>query len=194
MGAPLANLAANLIAGGNYDEAEPFAREALELRQKVLGDAHPDTAMSWHRLSDLLYSKGDYQGAEAASREALEVYRRALPRPQEAFNFALPLTELGMILNKMGRARVAETYLRQALEIRARFLAPGHRLIASSKGALGESLRLQKRYAEAEPLLVDSYNILKSTAGEQWPRTKEVRESLKALYETWHQRGNPATY
>jgi tetratricopeptide (TPR) repeat protein len=194
MGTPLSNVALDLTNAGRYDEAEAFVREALELRQKVLGNAHPDTAMTWHRLSDLLYKKGDYQGAESAGREALEVYGRALRRPQDAFNFALPLTELGMILNKMGRPREAETYARQALEIRTRFLAPGHRLIASSKGVLGESLRLEKRYAEAEPILLESYNILKSTAGEEWPRTKEVRQSLKTLYEDLHERDKAVAY
>ena len=186
MGTTLSNLAADLTAAGKYDEAEAFVREALELRQKVLGNAHPDTSMTWHRLSDVLYNKRDYPAAESASREAIEVYRRAFNRPQDSFNFALLLNEQGMILNKMGRPREAEASAREALEIRTRFLAPGHRLIASSKGVLGESLRLEKRYAEAEPILLESYKILKSTAGEQWPRTKEVRQSLKALYETRH--------
>lgn len=191
MGATLANLGDDLIGDGKYDEAEPFVRESLEVRQRVLGNV---TAMSWHRLSDLLYSKGDYPGAESASREALAVYRRALPRPQDALNFSTPLTELGMILNKMGRSREAETSVRDALEIRTRLVAPGHRLIASSKAALGESLRLQKRYAEAEPLLIESYNILKSVTGEQNPRTKEARQSLKALYEGLHKPDKAALY
>jgi len=194
MGTTLSNLAADLIAVGKYDEAEAFVREALELRQKVLGNAHPDTSMTWHRLSDVLYNKRDYSAAESASREAIEVYRRAFNRPQDSFNFALLLNEQGMILNKMGRPLEAEASARQALEIRSRFLAPGHRLIASSKGVLGESLRLEKRYAEAEPILLESYNILKSTAGEQWPRTKEVRGSLKALYEDWHKPDQAASY
>jgi serine/threonine protein kinase len=194
MGTTLSNLAADLTAAGKYDEAEAFVREALELRQKVLGNAHPDTSMTWHRLSDVLYNKRDYPAAESASREAIEVYRRAFNRPQDSFNFALLLNEQGMILNKMGRPREAEASARQALEIRARFLAPGHRLIASSKGVLGDSLRLEKRYAEAEPILLESYNILKSTAGEQWPRTKEVRQSLKALYESWHKPDKAVAY
>ena len=67
-------------------------------------------------------------------------------------------------------------------------------MVASSNGALGESLRLQKRYAEAEPVLLESYNTLKSTAGEQWPRTKEVRQSLRALYEDWHKPEKAVAY
>jgi len=195
MGVSLSNLGAMLINQGRYEEAEPFVREGLQVRQKVLGNSHPDTAGSWYRLSDLLYSEGDYKGAESACREALEVYKRALPRPQDTVNFATPLTELGMILNKMGRPREAEACVREALAIRTRLLTPGHRLIASSKGALGESLRLQKRYVEAEPLLVESYSILRSSpAAERNPRMKEVRQSLKALYDAWHKPEKAASY
>ena len=194
MGASLSNLGAMLIIQGRYEEAEPFVREGLEVRRKVLGNSHPDTAGSWYRLADLLYSKGDYKGAESACREALEIYKRTLPRPQDTINFSTPLNEFGMILNKMGRSREAETYAREALEIRTRLLTPGHRLIGSSKAALGESLRLQKRYAEAEPILVESYNILKTTSGDGDPRMKEVRQSLKMLYEAWHKPEKAASY
>lgn len=187
MGASLSNLGALLIGEGRFSEAKPFVRESLEVRRKVLGDSHPDTAMSWHRLSDLLYNKADYSGAESAAREAIAVYHRALPRPQDTLNYSTPLTELSMILNKLGRPREAETYARQAIEIRKRLLTPGHRLIASSEAALGESLRLQKRYVDAQPILLESYSILKATrAGELDPRTREVHQSLKSLYQDWH--------
>jgi tetratricopeptide (TPR) repeat protein len=51
MAATLSNLGAVLIKKGNYSQAEPFVREDLELRWKMLGDVHPDTAMSLFRLS-----------------------------------------------------------------------------------------------------------------------------------------------
>ena len=38
------NLASNLHAQGKYAEAEPLFRTALEIRRRVLGEDHPDTA------------------------------------------------------------------------------------------------------------------------------------------------------
>jgi len=189
MAVSLSNLGAILIRQGKYAEAEPFIREGLDLRRKVLGDDHPDTAMGWYRLSDLLYSEGNYRRAEQAARTSLEVFRRALAKPEGDLSFASPLTELGMILNKLNRPHEAEKPLRQALEIRTRLLAPGNQLIASTQATLGEALVAQRRYSEAEPLLVESYQILKSTWGEQHPRTKEARQSLKLLHEAWHKTG-----
>jgi hypothetical protein len=42
-----------------------------------------------------------------------------------------------------------------------------------------------KRYGEAEPLLLDSYKILKSTAHEHDARTIEAVQRLITLYQSW---------
>jgi tetratricopeptide (TPR) repeat protein len=194
MAATLSNLGAVLIKKGNYSQAEPFVREGLELRRKMLGNAHPDTAMSLFRLSDLLYKKGDYPGAESAARESAEVFGRALATPKDSVYFANPLMELGLILNKTGRSREAETNLREALEIRSRLLHKGNQLIAASEGALGECLTTQKRYAEAEPLLQRSYATMKGVQGERGPLTLEATRRLAVLYQSWGKPAEAAPY
>jgi tetratricopeptide (TPR) repeat protein len=185
MGATLANLGAVLIKQGKYAIAESFVRESVELRRNLLGNAHPDTAMSLFRLADLLRHQGDNGGAEAAARESVEIFKRAYKRPNETLYFAAPLTELGLALNQQGRSRKAEAYLRQSLEVRTRLLPRGNQLIGTSEGTLGECLTAQRRYSEAEPLLLDSYKVMKSTAGEHDPRTLEAAQRLTTLYQSW---------
>jgi serine/threonine protein kinase len=194
MAATLSNLGAVLIKKGNYSQAEPFVREGLELRRKMLGDAHPDTAMSLFRLSDLLYKEGDYPGAESAARESVEVFSRALTVPKDNIYFANPLLELGLILNKTGRSREAETYLREALAVRTRLLPAGNQLIGVSEGALGECLTSQKGYAEAEPLLLRSYATIKNIQGEHGPSTLEAARRLMTLYQSWGKPAEAARY
>lgn len=194
MAATLSNLGAVLIKKGSYSQAEPFVREGLELRLKMLGNAHPDTAMSLFRLSDLLYKKGDYQNAESAARESVQVFSRALTTPKDNAYFANPLMELGLILNKTGRFREAEAYLREALEIRTRLLPGGNQLIGASEGALGECLTTQKRYAEAQPLLLRSYATMKKVQGEHGPLTLEAVRQLAALYQAWGKPEEAARY
>ena len=194
MAASLSNLGAVLIKKGNYSRAEPFVREGLELRRKMLGDGHPDTAMSLFRLSDLLYKQGEYHGAESAARESMQVFSRALATPKDNVYFANPLTELGLILNKTGRSREAEGYLREALEMRTRLLPRGNQLIGASEGALGECLTAQKRYTEAEPLLQRSYTTMKDVQGEHGPLTLEAVRRLAALYRAWGKPEEAARY
>ena len=181
MAVSLSNLGAVLIRQGKYAEAEPFVREGLDLRRRILGDSHPDTAMGWYRLSDLLYNEGDYTRAEEAVRTSLDVFRRALSQPENDVVFANPLTELGMILNKSGRAREAEQPLREALEIRTRLHAPGNQLIGLTQASLGECLLAERRYADAEPVLMEGYKILQATAGDGDPRAQALKHSLEDI-------------
>jgi hypothetical protein len=57
---------------------------------------------------------------------------------------------------------------------------------ANAEGALGECLTTEKRFAEAEPLLLRSYAETKNNLGEQDSRTMEAHQRLKILYEAWH--------
>ena len=93
--------------------------------------------------------------------------------------------ELGLILDKTGRPQEGETYLREALEIRTRLLPSGNRLIGTTEGALGECLTMLKRYGEAEPLLLDSYKILGSTAVEHDLRKIKAVQRLTTFYQSW---------
>src|SRR5439155_11499969 len=115
-----------------------------------------------------------YSEAQKAAQESIEVFKRALATPQDSTLFANPLLEMGLILNKTGRLHEAEAYLRQALDIRTRLLPKGNLGISKAAGALGECLTLQKRYANAEPLLLDSYNTLNLSQAKRDLRMNEA--------------------
>jgi hypothetical protein len=57
--------------------------------------------------------------------------------------------------------------------------------VALVSGALGECLTIQKRYAEAEPLLIQSYKTLKSVQVPGSPTRIEARDRLASLYAGW---------
>lgn len=69
-----------------------------------------------------------------------------------------------------------------------------HYWVALAKSALGECLTIQKRYEEAEPLLLRGYNDLKAALGEQQPRTAEAKQRLLALYQAWDKPDQIARY
>ena len=71
----LGTLAAELLAQGKYDEAEPMYRGMLEVARETLGDRHPSTLasinnLSFNNLGLLLQAKGDLATAEPLLREA----------------------------------------------------------------------------------------------------------------------------
>ena len=194
MSTTLSNLGALLIRKGKYADAEPYVLEGLELRRRVFGDSHTSTAMGFFRLSDLRFKQGRYEEAQKAAAESIDTFRHALPAPQDNVLFTNPLVEMGSILDAMGRYREAEGYLRQALEIRTRILPKGNQLIGRADIVLGECLTLQKRYAEAEPLLLDSYKIIDATTVPTDARRAEARQRLANLYRGWGKSQKAADY
>jgi tetratricopeptide (TPR) repeat protein len=63
---------------GKYKEAEPLYQQALALRQKLLGDDHPDVATSLNNLAGLYKSQGKYNEAEPLYQQALNICEQRL--------------------------------------------------------------------------------------------------------------------
>lgn len=140
------NLAVFLELLGRRAEAEPFLREALERRRRVLGEDDPDTIQSITNLGGLMRAQGKL--AEAYGREALEKYRRVLG--EEHPSTLTGINNLGSFLLGRGKFAEAETYIREALEKRQRILGPAHPLTLNSLSLMGSVLQSQERPAEAE--------------------------------------------
>ena len=69
--------------------------------------------------------------------------------------------------------------------MRRQALPPGHWLIASSESVLGACLTAERRFPEAEALLLQARAGLESSRGHDHERTVEARQRLVALYEAW---------
>ena len=67
-----------LHALGDFDEAELFCRQALAIREKVLGPEHPDVATSLNNLAELYHSQGKYAEAEPLVRRALATLEKVV--------------------------------------------------------------------------------------------------------------------
>jgi len=92
---------------------------------------------------------------------------------------------LGVSLVDLGRPGEAEPFLRESLELRRRSLPGGHWLIASAESSLGSCLTAERRFREAEPLLLHGFEGLKAARGEGHELTVDARRRLVALYEVW---------
>ena len=97
-------------------------------------------------------------------------------------------------MNKTGKSKEAETILREAVRLRTDSLPKEHFWVAVANGALGECLTTQKRFSEAEPLLVESYASLNSRLGQRDPRTAEALGRVVALYDSWGEPAQAALY
>jgi tetratricopeptide (TPR) repeat protein len=158
---------------------------ALVLRRQALGLDHPDTLRSMSRLADTYMADGRVD-------QARPLYEEALSRGKNALGAGHP--DVLTTMNDLGRAylasepAMAEPVLREAL---AGWMKKDgndwHTYEAASM--TGGFLLIQKRFAEAEPLLIQGFEGMKAREARipdpSRRRIAEARARIIALYEAW---------
>jgi tetratricopeptide (TPR) repeat protein len=92
--------------------------------------------------------------------ESVALHRELLARPGESATRAYTLRDLGQVLLRAGRPADAEPAFREAAGLLEKN-DPADWLRHAVAGDLGASLLDQRKYAEAEPLLLSAYDGLK---------------------------------
>jgi tetratricopeptide (TPR) repeat protein len=169
---------------GRLEEAEQYFREALEIRLKLLGSSHADTVVTQIIFAESLRRQRKFDEAEALAEQARATAERQYePRHARAVS---PLYVLGRIRHDQGRLAEAEVYLRDALAIAEKSF-PDDWSTHSSRFALGGVLVARERYAEAEPLLLSSFENVRHRSGgiPVWGKIplKEAAQALVQLYQ-----------
>ena len=67
-----------LYKAGKYEEAIPYAKQVLAIREKVLGNEHPLVATSLNNLAELYRVIGRYSEAEPLYKRSLEIREKTL--------------------------------------------------------------------------------------------------------------------
>jgi serine/threonine-protein kinase len=203
----MAVLAYILRVQGEVDSAEVLYRGVLA-KLRVLGDAgRAELPATLNNLAYLLRLKKDYAAAEPLYQEALSIHRsifgeqhpsnRTILGNREVVSLARAdksvddmrlgrtLTNgLGRFLSEQGRCAEAEAPLREGVELLERE-APDHRWTAEAKRLLGSCVGDVGRFAEAEELLIQSYEALRATGDSERRRAELALERLVRLYEAW---------
>jgi CHAT domain-containing protein/Tfp pilus assembly protein PilF len=150
-----------LWLAGKYQEALPLARQAVEIREKILGQQHPDYALSLINLAAQYDGLGQFSQAEPLYRQAMEIRKKALGEAHP--RYAVILRHL---YESLGDYTRAEPLLRQDLESQKRTRGEAHPAYAVSLNNLAELYRQMGDYARAEPLYRQALEIDKKALGE----------------------------
>jgi tetratricopeptide (TPR) repeat protein len=167
---------------GELERAEALLSEAHELYKKTVGESHLACGSVLAVLADVHYHRAEYEKARHEIERALQI-QSVLPPDQ------LDLTRSRLVSAKIemrtGAPEKAESELRAIIEALVKSTSKEHPLVASARGALGECLILQKRYADAEPVLLESHRVFLARMGPGDPRTRAAAARLVTLYEEW---------
>jgi eukaryotic-like serine/threonine-protein kinase len=172
-----------LAEEGRLAEADSVLKEADRIFRQLLAPANLWTGDNVRNQAALLYEQERYEDARAKAEEALRIYRASFGPHYDNYPTALMIQ--GLSLNRLGQSREAEEVLREAVKLRVESLPHGHFFTALAQSALGECLTSRHRFAEAESLLVQSYNTLLQSQGSDNPRTLLARNRVRELYRAW---------
>jgi len=169
-----------------YAQAEQLFTKVLEVKRRVLGEGHPETLISMDNLAFLYRNQGKYALAEPLNIKALTLQRRTLGA--EHLDTLISMNDLEFLYLNERKYAPAEALLREALN-RFDKAAPESWRRFDSQSMLGASLAAQKRYAEAETLLLSGYDGLlnrKSTIPTASRfKLNEAGEQIVELYQDW---------
>jgi serine/threonine protein kinase/tetratricopeptide (TPR) repeat protein len=178
-------LANGLQRRGKLSQAEATYREALALQRKLPGD---EFAQAWvlDQLAGVLEEQGRLEEAVAARREALPLFKKSYG--EEGPAIAEPTIELASLLARLTlKDSESEAYASECLTLIGSTKATNDWRLFGIRSDLGASLLAQKKFTEAEPLLLSGYGGLKQYE-EQIPtnavaRLAEAAERLVQLCE-----------
>jgi eukaryotic-like serine/threonine-protein kinase len=177
--ATAANLGVNYKDAGRLGDAIPLLEETYQAR-----DRFPNNRWVGAQLLDAYTRAGRSAEAAKLSQDLLADARKTAPKgsPQ----LAVALARSGLALLQANAHTEAEPILRECLAIREK-TQPDVWTTFNTKSQVGAALLGQKKYAEAEPLLVAGYNGMKQREAtilpEGKPRLSEALERLVQFYE-----------
>jgi non-specific serine/threonine protein kinase/serine/threonine-protein kinase len=165
---------------GLFSRAETLLRQAVNVRQPLLGQKHPETLTSMDRLAWTLQCEGHNADAEKLMREVVE-------RRQQVLGSDDPGTveskdELAWILSRQGHLPEAEKLQRDVLAIRRRLLGTESLDTAGSLTHLASTLMEEGHYAEAEDLGSEALAIRRRVLGENSLGTAAPMLNLAATF------------
>ena len=153
----LNNLVTLLDAQNKRAEAEPLAREAVEILRKALTPNDPDLAFALYNLEWVMQARNAWAEGEPLIREVVKIDRVNYPAGDP--RIAVDLSELGLNLKNQNKLDDAEPVFREALQTTRKGLPAKDPDIAKCLNNLGGLLEAQGKFDEAEPLIREAIEI-----------------------------------
>ena len=178
-----ANLAIGLRAEQRGEEAERVMQDVYERRRAVLGEAHPETVRTLSFLAVMARDRNDLARAEVLLGQAAHLYAQA-NGPDHPETVLIENNYLSVVRDRGDAARAAEGYA--ALLPRAtRALPAGNWQLAAIRGGYGKALYLERRFEEAEPLVLEAWKTIAGAFPATDPRVKAARDRVVEMYAAW---------
>jgi len=171
---------------GKYAQAESLFSQTLEILRRVMGPEVPNTLNTLSDFASMYQHQGKYALAEAYATQALTARRHALG-PEHPDTMA-SAADLALAYLSQEKFTESQPLAREAMEF-DRKKQPDDWQAFRAETLLGASVAGQKKYAEAEPLLLEGYQGMVARKDKMgvanWYHLDRAREWIVQLYQAW---------
>lgn len=168
------------IRQGRYAEAEQICQEVVDTNGARLGVNHPETLAARGNLATALYKQDKLVAAEAMYRANIRSHEETGHGEQS--DAVVARNNLARLLATAGRLPEAEQVYLETLAIIRKVMGEAHPHYSVVSSNLGETLFLQKRYAEARARVEAARPRLLAAMGAESPFVKTATERLLKIY------------
>ncbi|HXW76160.1 MAG TPA: tetratricopeptide repeat protein, partial [Candidatus Eremiobacteraceae bacterium] len=156
-----------LEARARYSTAEPLYRQALSIREHLVGTDHPDVAATLKVLANTVWAMGRFGDAEVLHLRALDIVERTLG--QDDLEVASLLNNLAGDRWSLGRRDEIRPLFERSLKIVEHSLGPDHLMATKIVNNLALLARHEGHDAESERLYVRALAIWERELGQEHP-------------------------
>ncbi len=175
-----ASLASVMLVRGDAADAERLLREAVDVDRDVFGSDRPEYAQMLNSLAGALEAEGRLQEAQSLFGESLRITERNFPATHpRVLTYTINRARVDI---ERGHAAETEEVLRRVLAARQQSLPAGDWRIAQAQSLLAAALIAQRRFAEAEPLMLEADRGLTALPGAEGDERRANRARLVQLY------------
>ncbi len=161
------------------DASRAALEEALIIRRQILGEEHPDVAVTHSELGRTLFDQGRLDEAEAHFRAALAIRRKMLgPADHET---ATSMSDLGLLLRQKGDRAGAEKLLRETLAVTRKASGPRHPDTATALANLALTINERGDPRTAEAMFREALAIGQASLGREHPSTAQRLANLAGV-------------
>ena len=180
------NLAGAYAGDRHYARAEALYDQTLEASRRVFGPENPNTLSTLADMGTMYQREGKFDLAEKNASRALAGRRHASGSDNP--DTMISAADLALADLSQGKFAESEPLAREDLAFQQK-QQPDDWQHYRAETLLGESLSQQKKYAEAEPLLLDGYRGMlareERIGAPDRPHLEYARAWLVQLYEAW---------
>ena len=176
----LSNRATALENNGEYAKAKAALEAVVKIRERLLGEEHPDTAASYNKIGVVYYKKGEYDHALEYNEKALAIFEKVLGK--EHPHIAGSYNNIAEVYRAKGEYDRALEYHEKALAIREKVLGREHPDTAASYNNIANVYYVKGEYDRALEYHEKALAIDEKMLGKKNPSTAIDYNNIGGVY------------